>query len=215
MRVRLAIVAILVLALAAPAAASARCRGGKGAKVVAGSASAVVIERDDLLYGCLRSRGRLVRLPAQDPLGPPETTAYRPRAAGKFVAYASDAEGISSVIVFNLRRRRVARRAPASTDDPADPISRPSRVTSLVLRRDGAVAWIGIGNRKVGQTSCGPDCTRDLLTDHHEVHAWVPGRRNRVLAEADGINRHSLAMTVDGRWLYWIRNGVARFATFA
>jgi hypothetical protein len=212
-RIRLFLVVLSGL-LAVPAAASADCRGGKGSRVVAGSASAVVIERGDVLYGCLRSRGRLVRLPDQDLLGPPETRAYRPRLAGRFVAYASETESGSTVIVFNLRARRVARRAPAVTDDPADPIDRPSRVTSLVVRRDGSVAWIGIGYRKVGENSCGPDCTRDVLMDHHEVHAYVVGGRDVVLAEADGIGRRTLAMSEDGRVLYWTRNGIPRSARF-
>lgn len=209
----LALLALLAI-LAVPAAASADCRGGRGAKVVARSAAAVVFVRDQVLYGCHRARGKVRRLPAQDPLGPPETLAGSPRLAGRFVAYVSEAEGQTEVIVYDLRSGRVARRAPAATDDPDDPIDRPGRVTSLVVRRDGSVAWIAITFRKVGETSCGPDCTRDLLDDRHELHAYVAGGRDVMLDEGDGINRRSLALSVDGTRLYWTRDGIPRSAPF-
>jgi hypothetical protein len=200
LRAAIAIAAAAILMAPATAAAARRCAPEQD-RVVARSADAVVFHGDQVVFGCLIPKGRRWRLPAQDPIGPPETVIGGYRLAGRFVAYESSAEGYESVYVFDLRRGKTLSAAPGATADPDDEVPPDPSVEALVLRRSGSIAWIGGISRRAGGNT------------EYEVHAVSARRprRDRVLDRGSDIDPDSLALSRSGR-VYWRHGGEARSA---
>jgi hypothetical protein len=122
------------------------------------------------------------------------TTAYvggvsNVSLTGPLVAYqrykqAIGEEPSSVIVVRDLRTGRVIHRVPAER-----PGVRPIGLSPIVLKPDGAAAWI---------------VYTALYADLYEVHA-VDSAGNRVLATGSNIDLHSLALV--GSTLYWTQGG--------
>lgn len=119
--------------------------GPSGATTLAASHQARVYVSAGTAYGCARGGRRHIRLGARRTcLG---TARIDPVVVtGALAAYGSETCGVdagtTNVVVRRLTDGRQLRSAPAT--GPVGPESYAS-VTSLVLRSDGAVAWIGQG----------------------------------------------------------------------
>jgi hypothetical protein len=98
----------------------------------------------------------------------------------------------SLVIVRDLSTGKVLHRVPTGiASRPDNPASvGTGSVSGLVVKSDGAVAWISPTGEMFG---------------FREVHA-LDRTGNRVLASGSGIDRSSLALA--GSRLYWTQNGV-------
>ncbi len=95
------------------------------------------------------------------------------------------------VVVRNLRTGRTLHATPTGTPNPPAPgLTGNGETTALVVKPDGAVAWIN----NTSQASA-----------HYEVHAVDRGG-SHVLAVSSGIDRSSLALA--GSTLYWTENGL-------
>lgn len=140
-RARLVLSATVALVAAAagqtPAQARVPCRPGPGTTTIAHSAKARIFEyeRDGNDYACLYSNGHARYLSSS------EHYAYRlVRFAGAYVAYVENIAAIDDHIgVVNLRTGRIY------SYQEVRPIENGvcPQVDSLVLKGDGAVAWIG------------------------------------------------------------------------
>jgi hypothetical protein len=122
------------------------------------------------------------------------------RLAGHDVAFVVNHDGPgrspATVKVIDLQARKTISAHPATADD-----SRPDRsdeVTSLVVRDDGAVAWIAV-------TRVGPAGSAEREVDAARAH-----RHARRLDSGGGIARRSLRL--HGRTLSWRHNGRRRSA---
>jgi hypothetical protein len=123
------------------------------------------------------------------------------KVKGELAAYGLRMCGVDtgqgSIVVRRLDNRRVLHDAPAVTGR-----LRPesySQVASLVLKPDGAVAWIGTGNSII---SHGAGAT--------EVHA-IARDRSRLLDSGSAIDSQSLRLR--GSRLSWRNGGQTRTAT--
>ena len=148
-------IAVLALAVPVPASgASKRCAAPDGVVAVKGSASAVVFERQlpapsavtrMASWGCLKSRGRLWRLP-DDRVSDTsdQSVKTRLRLSGRFLAWTSATTyrgfGGASVQVLDLRSGRRTG-TDAGYDTPGGPQDA-ARVAGLALTPTGAVAWL-------------------------------------------------------------------------
>jgi hypothetical protein len=122
------------------------------------------------------------------------------RLAGHDVAFVVNHDGPgrspATVRVIDLRARKTISAHPATGRD-----SRPDRsdeVTSLVVRHDGAVAWIAV--TRVGSAGSG----------EREVDAARAQRQARRLDSGGGIARRSLRL--HGQQLSWRHDGHRRSA---
>jgi hypothetical protein len=122
------------------------------------------------------------------------------RLAGHDVAFVANDDGPgrspATVIVIDLRARETISAHPATGRD-----SRPNRsdqVTSLVVRHDGAVAWIAFTR------------VRSAGSGEREVDAARARRQARRLDSGGGIASRSLRL--HGRQLSWRHNGHRRGA---
>ena len=95
------------------------------------------------------------------------------------------------VVVENLRTGRVLQRVPTGTSSP-DAVG-VGPVVGLVVKSDGAVAWI-VENEIPAQH----------VPAEYEVHA-VDKAGDRLLASGSDIDPHSLALA--GSTLYWTQGG--------
>jgi hypothetical protein len=95
------------------------------------------------------------------------------------------------VVVENLRTGRVLHKVPTGTSSPGAVGIGP--VVSLVVKSDGAVAWI-VEN----------EIPARHVPAEYEVHA-VDKTGNRLLASGSDIDPHSLALA--GSTLYWTQGG--------
>jgi hypothetical protein len=129
---------------------------------------------------------------------------------GTMAAYEAGSGGPAGaswlVVVRDLSSGKVVDRVPTGTPPHPEPPRTNNGLTvsfvgigpveSLVVKTDGAVAWIA----------------QDDFVGHlsYQVHA-LDTAGGRVLAEGPEVEPHSLALT--GGTLYWLQGGVAHSAT--
>jgi hypothetical protein len=126
------------ISVAGQASAQARipCRSAPGTTTIAHSTTARIFEdeRDGNDYACLYSDGHAHYLSST------EHYEYRlVRFAGSYIAYVQNIDGVDDHVgIMNLRTGRVG------NDQEVRPIDNAvcPQVDSLVLKSDGAVAWI-------------------------------------------------------------------------
>lgn len=197
MRVRAAIVAaglIGALGTCGPAGAVTRCRAAN-ARVMAADHHVDVYTLGDAVYGCLFRTGRSIRLGnARICVG--QARVDRAAAAGDVIAYGTERCGVdtgtASVSVLRLTDDKRLGSFAAITG-PAGPESYQS-VDSLVVKRNGAVAWIATATSIIGRGT------------RTEVHA-----NRRLLDAGAGIVVSSLRL--HGSTLTWRHGTATRSAT--
>jgi hypothetical protein len=156
-RLRLFVPALLALSLCAAstadAASSKRCSRlvPRGAKVVAKGRDSMVISRGsagDLTltyYACVYVKPRLYKLPGQN--GGDTEFFGKFTLGGKYLAYAhinqEQAATFSPgyVVLVDVKRRKKIFEFDAVPVDPTEDAT--TNVSQILLRTDGAVAWIG------------------------------------------------------------------------
>jgi hypothetical protein len=208
-----ALVTAAALALPAVAPAESRCAASRaaGTKVVFASNKAVVYKRREtkpgdgkqwLHYGCLYARDREWPLSggfaefSQD---------FGPWAlAGRYVAFGYEYEeaapdvAYEQIYVFDLRSGKQKYRVPTPTE--GSPRGE-SYVHAIVLKRNGSSAWIPSYH----------DEYPHVLFQVWEVEMGRDGKR-RKLDEGDSIRPHSLALSGNGKTVYWRKGSEARSA---
>ena len=195
--------ALLALAAAAsPAAASDRC-SPRGSKTVKQTASVRVFsvqrKRESRVYGCLRRTGRPVRLATTfDDSGLNSIRLDTVLIAGTSVALTTvgfedlgpEGAEFEGLTIADLKRGGRVYRIGISTNDE----DQYDGFAKVVLRRDGAAAWIVAGNG-----------------DYDEVDVLgATDERATPVAYAKGIDERSLALGGDG--VTWTQNGATRTA---
>jgi hypothetical protein len=185
----------LSLGVQAAAQASVPCRPGPGTITIAHSSKASVFEdeHDGNDYACLYSDGH-PRL-----LSTSEHFAYEHvRFAGSYVAYVQNIEGSDDAVgVTNLRTGHTAR-----FTEVERPIGRfiGGVADALVLKSDGAVAWIATNAVAEEMSPPGPD-----------VEVRVHDRRGLRTVESGAIAPTSLRLS--GSTLRWLNAGQSRSTT--
>ncbi len=208
MRLR-SIILAAVAALAACASAVAAHAGSttsvacgpKGATTLAASRAARVYVTGNRVYGCSRhgttsfllgQRATCIQAVRVDPVV----------VAGKFAAYGSERCGVdtgnTAVIVRRLSDGKTLRSAAATSPPGAESYQ---SVGSLVLKRDGAVAWIGMGS-SIGQH-----------THRTEVYKADSHGSVQRLDSGDAIRPGSLVLS--GSRLSWKHGDTVRHATLS
>jgi hypothetical protein len=209
-------VALLGASSAASAAAghrkaAAKCPMGRSHVVVADAQAQVyvgpllaegsVLPEVPVFYGCTYGQKKSYELGKPESGSPDGSGGSRLYTlAGTIVAYEESsateehpgARYTEVVMVRDLRNGRVLRRLPTGT--PTTPPENPGdvgigRATAIVLKSDGAVAWIVAVNGK---------------TTEYQVHAFDKAG-SRVLASSTEIAPSSLALA--GSTLYWTQEG--------
>ncbi len=207
----------LILAFAAPSGARihkqapAECHPGRS-HVIAADGQAQVYAADDFedsptIFGCVYGR----RSYALGPGPPMEQTCSsgcvgtrHEVLTGAFVAYEEfrtkgafeRGEAIWRVVVRDLRNGRVLRRLPTGVFSPPEPATiGAGEAVAIVVKSDGAVAWIAETDGETGQ---------------REVHA-ADATGSRILASGTSIDPASLAL--GGGTLYWTQEGKPMSAT--
>jgi hypothetical protein len=184
---------------AAVAATTCQASAAPGAKVVIASRKAIVYKRREsdplrgkqwIHYGCLYSRDREWPLTQfvefRQFLGPWAL-------AGRYVAYAYDAEEAAGgeqndeIHVVDLRtgKQKAGARQAAIGSTQGE-----SRVHAIVVKRNASVAWIASFHEE------------DFDNILFQVWAIEDGKR-RKLDEGRTIKPHSLALSANGKTLYW------------
>jgi hypothetical protein len=170
-----------------------------GAQIVVSRDHSAVFATEDAFAACTGT-SRPVRLGGRLPTPGLFRRVSTFRLAGHDVAFVVNRDGPgrspATVRVIDLRARKTISARPATGRD-----SRPDRsdeVTSLVVRRDGAVAWIAVA--RVGSAGSG----------EREVDAARSHGKARRLDSGGGIARRSLRL--HGRQLSWRHDGHRRSA---
>jgi len=205
---------LAILAIAAPLAACgsssasstgmtsavrpAAC-GPRSARTLASSGRARVYAVNEMVYGCAVGRHKVFRLGALRPcLSAP--CVGRVRVAGTYAAYTSVHHGVDTAVSEVIVRRLTDGKTlthDTATIKPLGPESFQT-VASLVLKKDGAVAWIGSAASIVKRSS------KDIEVLRHDR----AGRK--LLDSSPAINPASLRLA--GSRLRWIAGGVRRSA---
>jgi hypothetical protein len=147
--------ATLAAAPASEAASSKRCRAlaPKARVVVKGPSSLVLVRgtREDFtqtFYACLYAKPRLYRVPGQD--GGDAERFGRFKLAGRYVAYEHvNVEEASNFypgyieLVDVRRRKRLFQHDAFRLTEDEENAGAVTGLTQILLRTDGAVAWIG------------------------------------------------------------------------
>jgi hypothetical protein len=185
---------------AASAGTPARC-GPAGARTLAASGVARVFEQGTVVSGCSSKTGRTVRL------GQTRTCLGQPRVgvvavAGELTAYATQTCGVDTGAASLVLRRLSDGRQLGSYEAVSPPVGPESyrSVVAVVLRADGAVAWIGSASSIISHRS------------ELQVQA-VSGGAHRQLDRGPGIGPHSLRLR--GTRLTWTDAGRTRSATLS
>jgi hypothetical protein len=207
-RVRALIVALLgALTVFGPSAASGRSPapprcGPVAAPTIASSGQARVYAWEGGVYGCSFAHGRAFRL------GNTAEALHQSRVqlvvvAGADAAYALASAGVDTVSATVVVRRltdgsRLARFA-ATRSGLVEGVR---SVTSLALKSDGAVAWIGVAHSIVAHRQ---------VIEVHGASASAAASANRVLDSGPGIAPQSLRL--HGSTLTWRHGHATRHAT--
>lgn len=204
-RLALAAIPVLTLLLVAPSAAGAHVRPGKHASCPAvkhalvGDAQAEVyeavgsVERE--MFACAYASGHAYPLGPKPEPGTPSGGGgvEKVTLSGSVVGYEefvirTEVSSRWTVIVRNLRTGRVVHNVPSGPSNSSDEVGE-GFVTSLVLKSDGAVAWIVAGG---------------LARDGNQVHI-VDASGSRIVASGTDVEQSSLALA--GSTLYWTQGG--------
>ena len=166
----------------------------------------------EAVYGCAYGRKRSYLLGKPTDCGSSGCVALEREAiAGTFVAYEEfSIGGVGSsnasylVLVRDLRNGKLLRRLPTGVPVSSNPeLVGAGRTTAIVLKSDGAVAWI------VEKPACVGVSRKENLTCY-EVHA-VDKTGSHLLAAGPDINASSLALA--SSTLYWTQSGKPFSAT--
>ena len=209
----LATVVVLVLPVDAAARSSCRSQVGHGAHDVQQSPKAAVYWRKEkpphstphrVYYACDRQTATLRRLIGFEDF---HYRVHHLALAGHVVAFSfSDPDPAAQETVYMVRVHDLRTDSHRTLDALSDDASRPGRseyVRSLVLKPNASVAWVA---------SFRPDEGAAEYT--HQVNAVEAGRGNRrtKLDEGAAIGPRSLALSADGKTLYWTHAGAPRSA---
>jgi hypothetical protein len=155
-------------------------------------------EEGTAIHGCAYGHrsylvGTLPNCPGAGPCGGPEHEVL----AGPLVAYEEGGGGkvvnIYQVVVRNLRTGRVIRELPTGTPSPRPGWVGIGPTTGIVVKSDGAVAWI----------------VETGFPTTYQVHA-VDSNGSRVLASGSDIDPSSLALADET--IYWTAGSTAMSA---
>jgi hypothetical protein len=182
-------------------AATAHC-GPFDAKTLAASSVARVYAMGNSVYGCsMDGSGAFL-------LGQRKTCIGAARVAPvvvarQFAAYGSTRCGIDTgstqVVVRRLTDGKIVRTAVATSPPGVEAYQ---SIASLVLRSDGAVAWIGVGRSLVGHGS-------------PKIEVYRANRRGKVQLLDSGPSVRPGSLTLNGSRLTW-KNGTAlRYGTLS
>jgi hypothetical protein len=187
----------VLLACGSPAvgsAATAHC-GPFDAKTLAASSVARVYAMGNSVFGCsVDGSGAFL-------LGQRKTCIGAARVAPvvvarEFAAYGLARCGVDSgstqVVVRRLTDGKIVRAAVATTPPGVESYQ---SVGSLVLKRDGAVAWIGVGHSLVGHGS-------------PKIEVYRANRRGKVQLLDSGLAVQPGSLTLQGSRLTW-KDGAA------
>jgi hypothetical protein len=188
---------VLVLGSAVPAEATHGCGAARssGARIVVKTREAVVFTKGIYYYGCLASVGTVRRLPEEGG-GIDITPPNIPVLAGRYVAYSTEGSGIGDefdrLYVYDLR---VGRRFLVESS---------TVIRSVVLKRNGSVAWIEAAHADAG----GDQPVWD-------VRKWSNEERQGSLLIDRGrdVDPDSLVLSPDRLSIGWTRGGAPRTAT--
>jgi hypothetical protein len=206
---RTVMAAVFAVVLAAPAGAQAAnaCRAhADHAKVIAESNTALVYAKGKRFHryvrACLFSAPRKsYRLPGQD--GGDTHKLYGFHLNGRYLGYAMidqiEAAMAWSSTVYSVDLRKRHKLVESLAGDAAEADNTTSEVVALVVGARGAVAWI---NDNVN------------LDERLSVRA-AAGNGTSVLDHGNDIRRRSLAITRDGRTVYWQRGTKTKAAALA
>ncbi|HEY8582235.1 MAG TPA: hypothetical protein VIL49_04785 [Capillimicrobium sp.] len=158
------------------------------------------------LVGCLRGRAPLRLAEADEPDAVARRFWEAPVAAGAKVAYAQGASYkclSASVVVYDLRRRRELRRVQAGSrveESGANGcVSTGAPVQRIVLRRDGAAAFVSGWGGSVG----------------YEVSAADGDALRSLAGPAAAVDPASLRLSRTGSSVTWIEGGVRKRAALS
>jgi hypothetical protein len=210
MRLPCVVLSLLVLALAASDAAAARPKHAPdrsgclftGTTINAGPGGRVFFrstEEIDRIFLCSYRTGRRTSLGTDDCFNSIEVELTRFSRRFLAVDLLSCGPG-GSVSTLDVRRTRDGRRIRRVRAVPAPPFMPGAlmRVTDLVLRGDGSLAWI-VETRETESAS-----------PRYQVRTSVRGTESTLLAEGTDIPPGSLALA--GSTLYWTQAGAPRSA---
>jgi hypothetical protein len=201
-----ALAAAAALALPAAASAESRCAASRaaGTKVVVASNKAVVYKRREtkpgdgkqwLHYGCLYARDK--EWPLSNGFAEFAHHFGQWALAGRYVAFGYEYEeaapdlSYDQIHVVDLRSGKDKYDVGSPTDSP----NGESYVRAIVLKRNGSIAWI----------SSYHDDYPHVLLQVWKFEVGGDGKSHK-LDEGGSIRPHSLALSGNGKTVYW-RNG--------
>jgi hypothetical protein len=177
--------------------------GPAGAKTLAASPAARVYSWQGVVYGCSFTNTRSYRLGSGTLSRPGQPRVGRVAVAGEIAAFGTTEFGVDTgsaqVTVIRLSDGKQLRSERATTR-PLGPESFQS-VDAVVVKADGAVAWIGAGH--------------SIINQHHadvEVHA-IDRKPERMLDSGTVVDPTSLRL--HGSRLTWKHGGHTRSATLS
>lgn len=176
-------------------AAGVAC-GPRAARTLAHDAVARVFASDGSAYGCVVGRVGRIRLGAVG-LSPGRARIEAVHVAGRIAGYGLLTSGVDTgVATVNVRRLttgKLLRDRPATTTAGVEAFQ---SVDSLVLKSDGAVAWIAtaqsigspkfirqvelLDRRGFRRLDSGPDVAASSLTLHGSRLSWMHGASTRT-----------------------------------
>jgi hypothetical protein len=199
------LVALAALAVPSSAEAANACRArADHAKVVAQSSTALVYSTgkpfNRYVSACtFKSPRKTFRLPGQD--GGDTNTPYSYRLNGRFLAYAvinqEEASPTAGSTVYSVDLTKRRRLIGVEAGDPAQADNTSTEVKALVVGAGGAVAWI--------TDSINLD---ERLSLRKAAHGAAP----TLLDHGNDLGRRSLALSADGKTIFWTRAGAAKMA---
>jgi hypothetical protein len=206
---RLAPVAAAAALLLVPAAASASCRSkiGAGAHVVERTKNAVVYRRHDdpkidaTFYGCELRTGKLRRVNRFQ-----EQRVGDWKLAGRYLGYTLwTEEGASSDFVQNLHvldlRSGRQRLVHGAVEPPTPPGDQLEAIRSYVLKPNASVAWIAEFRPDPGDTATTFQVNK-IETSQDD--------RFKTLDQDDAIGARSIALSDNGKRVYWRHDRATR-----
>jgi hypothetical protein len=192
---------LLILLLVAPAAeAKPRRDCATSGRTIAQTSHARVFQTRGVLYGCLRDRGRIVRLAEEGGNVSPSggRSVNDVTLSGRWVAYVqactSYETGNQLLVVRDLRTGKVGRRI-SSDGGPLCAGERQATIGPVLLTNYGGVVWV------LNRRGHNADWV-STLWDWHERYPTILDSDPGVLSEP----------TLTGILLSWTRDGVRRQA---
>jgi len=165
-------------------------------------------EASPQVYACAYGRRRTYRLGAEisdqaweDSLLVPESSFNPYQLAGSTLAYETEApyrnaagdEAVAwTIVVRDLLSGRVLRRSPTGPSPGPGVVGGANVAEEMVVKPDGAVAWIVAG--------------RENVAGRYPWEIWAYDRTGRRMLAA-GIDVDSTSLTLIGGTLFWTRGG--------